>query len=98
MFNIVSNDHGRTQKRDFCVSVGKTNLTDHHTPDTINDLGIQFWFVKCTTATVRYTKLFIISIPSHQAFPSTIKQCKRETIAMVRLYESKPLQNAFKRI
>ena len=29
-FNIVSNDHGRTQ-----VSVGKTNFTDHHTPDTI---------------------------------------------------------------
>ena len=50
------------------------------------------------TATVRYTKILIISIPSHQAFPSTIKQCKRKTIAMVRLYESKPLQNAFKRI
>ena len=35
-FNIVSNDHGRTQKCDFCVSVGKTNFTDHHTPDTIH--------------------------------------------------------------
>ena len=35
-FNIVSNDHGRTQKCDFCVSVGKTNFTDYHTPDTIN--------------------------------------------------------------
>ena len=33
-FNIVSNDHGRTQKCDFCV--GKTNFTDRHTPDTIN--------------------------------------------------------------
>ena len=33
-FNIVSNDHGRTQKCDFCVSVCKTNFTDHHTPDT----------------------------------------------------------------
>ena len=36
-FNIVSNDHGRTQKCDFCVSVDKTNFADHHTPDTIND-------------------------------------------------------------
>ena len=35
-FNVVSNDHGRTQKFDFCVSVVKTNFTDDHTPDTIN--------------------------------------------------------------
>ena len=31
-FNIVSNDHGRTQKCDFCISVCKTNFTDHHKP------------------------------------------------------------------
>ena len=93
MFNIVSNDHG---KRDFCVSVGKTNVTDHHTSDTINDFRDSVLVVKCTTATVRYTKILIISLPSQHAFPSTIKQCKRETIAMVRLYENKPLQNAFK--
>ena len=36
-FNIVRNDHGRTQKCDFCVSVGKTNFTDHNTPDAINE-------------------------------------------------------------
>ena len=35
-FNIVSNDHGRTQKCDFCVSVGETNFTDYHTSDTTN--------------------------------------------------------------
>ena len=35
-FNIVSNDHGRTQECDFCISVGKTNFTDHDTPYTIN--------------------------------------------------------------
>ena len=35
-FNIVHNDHGRTQKCNFRVSVCKTNFTDHHTPDTIN--------------------------------------------------------------
>ena len=35
-FNLVSNYHGRTQKCDFCVSVCKTNFTDHRTPDTIH--------------------------------------------------------------
>ena len=35
--NTASNNHGCTQKCDICVSVGKTNFTDHHTPDTIND-------------------------------------------------------------
>ena len=35
-FNIVSNDHGRTQKCNFCVSVCKTNFTDHHTPNTVH--------------------------------------------------------------
>ena len=52
-------------------------------------LEIQFWSVKCTTVTVRYVKISSISIPSHQAM---------QAIAMVRLYENKPLQNAFKRI
>ena len=35
-FNTVSNEHGRTQKCNFCVSFDKTSFTDHHTPDTIN--------------------------------------------------------------
>ena len=35
-FNIVSKDYGHTQKCGFCVSVGKTNFTGYHTPDTIN--------------------------------------------------------------
>ena len=35
-FNIVSNNHGRTEKCDLCFSVGKTNFRDHHTPDIIN--------------------------------------------------------------
>ena len=33
-FHIVSNDHGRRQKCDFCV--GETNFTDHDTPKKIN--------------------------------------------------------------
>ena len=37
-FKIISNDHGRTQKYGFCVSVGKTNFTVHDTPDTKNRL------------------------------------------------------------
>ena len=52
-------------------------------------LEIQYWSVKCTAVTMRYAKVSSISIPSHQAM---------QVIAMVRLYENKPLQNAFKRI
>ena len=52
-------------------------------------LEIQFRFVKCTTVTVRYVKMSNISILSHQTM---------QVIAMVRLYQNKPLQNAFKSI
>ena len=34
-FKTVSNDHGCVHKCDFCISVCKTNFTDHYTPDTI---------------------------------------------------------------
>ena len=34
--NMVSNDHGRIQKCDFCVLIGKINFADRGTPDTIN--------------------------------------------------------------
>ena len=52
-------------------------------------LEIQFWSVKCMTVTVRYAKTSSISILSHQGM---------QEIAMVGLYENKPLQNDFKRI
>ena len=45
-FNIVSNDHGHTQKCDFCVLVGKTDFTDRDTPDTINGFRDSFLFCK----------------------------------------------------
>ena len=51
-------------------------------------LEIQLWSVKCTPVTLRYVKISSISIPSNQAM---------QAIAMVSLYENKPLQNAFKR-
>ena len=35
-FNIVINDHGRTQKYSCCVPIGKTNFTDRDKPNTIN--------------------------------------------------------------
>ena len=73
-FNIVSNDHGRMQKSKFCVSVCKTNFTDY--PIQYTGLEIQFWSVKCTTVTVRYTKISSIFIPSHQAM---------QAIAMLRI-------------
>ena len=52
-------------------------------------LGIRFWSLKCTTATVRYAKNSSIS---------TGLLIKRQAIAMDRLYQNKPLQNTFKRI
>ena len=61
-------------------------------------LGIQFWSVKCMTATVRYAKISRIFIPSHQAFSSS--NASGKAIATVRLYvyENEPLQNAFNRL
>ena len=41
-FDIVSHDHGRTQKSDFGIPVCKTNFTDHHTPYTIMECNT--WF------------------------------------------------------
>ena len=72
-FNMVSNDHGRKQKCDFCVPLFKTNFTDHHKPDIIY-MVLETWFrsVKCMTVTVRCTKISSISIPSHN-----VSQCKR---------------------
>ena len=52
-------------------------------------LEIQFWFVKYALVTVRYEKISSISIPSYQVM---------QVIAMVTLYEDKPLQKGFKRI
>ena len=41
-FNIVSNDHERTQRCDFCIPVCQTNFTDHHTPHTIMKYDTRF--------------------------------------------------------
>ena len=56
-------------------------------------LRIKFWSVKCTTATVPYPKISSIFIPSHLLIKG-----KQLQWPMVRLYENKPLQNAFKLI
>ena len=85
-FDVVSNDHGRTQKCDFCVSVGKTKFTDHLTPNTIKG------FSDSVLVTTDYAK-----IPSIPFFSSDLLTLiKRQAIAMVTLNEKKPLQNAFK--
>ena len=86
-FHIVSNNHEHTQKCDYCVSVGKTNFTDHHTPDTITALGIQLWSVKYKNC--KHLFPFLLIRPIHQAM---------QAIAMDGLNENKPLQNAFKRV
>ena len=65
--NIVSNDHGRTQKCDFCVQFVKQILQTITHLVQRKVLEIRFWSVKCMTLTLRYAKISSISIPSHQA-------------------------------
>ena len=83
------------QKCNFCISVGKTNFTDHHKPDTINSFRDSVLVCKIYNCycTVQYAKfqafLFLLIRPSHEAM---------QVIATVRLYENKPLQNAFTHI
>ena len=81
-FNLVSNDHGRTQKCDFWVLVGKSNFTDHHTPDTINDFRDSV--LVCKMQTFRALFPFLLIRRSHQAM---------QAFAMAKLNENKPLQN-----
>ena len=76
-FNIVSNDHGRMQKCDFCVSVGKTNFTGHHTPDSINGFRDSVLVYKMHDSYCTIRKNF-------EHFHSFI-QAKRQAIGMVRL-------------
>ena len=80
-FNIVSNDHGRKQKCDFCVSDWKTNLTDHHTPDTID--GFRDSVLVCKIYDCYYLQKESISIPSLKA------------IEAIAVHEIKQLQNVF---
>ena len=81
-FNVVSNDHGRTQKCNFCVSFFKTDFTDHHTPDTINGCWDSVLVCKILDGYCTIRKNFEHpSIPCHHA-----------------IYGNKPLQNPFKLI
>ena len=79
-FNIVSNDHGRTQKCDFCVSVGKTNFTDRHTPGKLN--GFRDSVVVCKMRDC-YCKIYK-NFEHFHSFSSglLIKPCKWQAIAM----------------
>ena len=94
-FNIVRNDHGRSQNCNFCVSVGKTSFRDHDTPDTIKGFTDSVLVCKMHDCWQKIPAFpFPLIRPSHQAMQAT-------SIAMVRLaidYENKPFQNAFKRI
>ena len=77
-FNIVSNDHGRTQK--FLRAVCKTNFTDHKTSATMHSFRDSILVVleiqEYKTATVRYAKISSISIPCHRSM---------QVIAIIRL-------------
>ena len=86
-FNTVSNDHGRTQKCDFCVSVCKVYFTDHHVPNTIH--GFRDSFPVCKMHNCMTCKNF----EHFHSFPSTQAM---QAITRSRLDENKPLQNPFK--
>ena len=95
-FNIVSNDHGLTQKCDFCVSVGKANFADHHTPNSIggfSDSVAVFKMHDCYCTIHKNFEHF------HSFSSGLLTLITRQVIAMVRLNEkNKPFQNAFKHI
>ena len=82
------------QKCDFFVSVGKNNFTDPHTPDAMS--GFQDAVLVCKMHDCYYTIDKISSIYFH-SFSSglLIKRRRRQSIAMFRLNENKPLKNVF---
>ena len=85
-FNIVSNDHGRTQMWDFCVSVCKTNFTDHHTPDKIHSFRDSVLVCKMHGyRTIRKNSEYFHSFPS--IYKTSIKRCKRLQ-RLARLYKT----------
>ena len=83
------------QECDFCFSVGKTNCTNHHTPDKINGFSDSVLVCKMHDCYCTIRKNF-----EHlHYFSSGLLIVKlRKRFQMIRLYENKPLQNAFKRI
>ena len=68
-FNIVSNDHGGTEKCDFCVSVCKTKFTDNHTPDAIYGFrdSVQVCKMYHYYFTIRKNVQHFYSFPSNDA-------------------------------
>ena len=92
--NIVSNEHGRTQKCNFpgFIYPPREFGAKKHFTDLIqyNVSEIQFWSVKCVTIIAGYAKISSnISLLPIQA---------TQAIRMDRLDENTPLPNAFKRI
>ena len=64
---IVSNDHRRTQKYDFCVSVCKTNFTDHHIFNTIHCFRDSVLVCKMHDCMIRKMLEHFHSFPSSDA-------------------------------
>ena len=73
-FNIASNDHGRTQKCDFCISVCKTSFTDYYIPDTIHSFRDSV--LVCLMHDTQKSRAFPFLAPCQQAI---------QAIAIVRL-------------
>ena len=93
-FNIVSNDHGRTQKCDFCISVGIINFTDHRTPDKIHgfrDAALVCKMHDCYCTIRKYFEHFYSF-----SLGLVIKRCKRlQWLDYMKTRHFKTLLNVF---
>ena len=77
------------QRWDFCVSVCKSNFTDHHTTNRIHGFRYSVLVCKIHDCMIRKNFEHFHSFPSSDA---------SDYHRMGRLDENKPLQSAFKRI
>ena len=82
-FNIVSNDHGRMQKWDFCISVCKTNFTGHHTPNTIDGFGDSVLVCKMHSCMIHKNFELFHSFPSSDASDYNGYNIKRDRFQML---------------
>ena len=71
--DLESNDHGRIQKCDLCISVCKTDFTDHHTPDTTHGLrdSVQACRIQDCYSTIRKNFRKILKSKVH----SDVSEC-----------------------
>ena len=75
--DLESNDHGRIQKCDLCISVCKTDFTDHHTPDTTHGLrdSVQACRIQDCYSTIRKNFRKILKSKVHSDVSECASSC-----------------------